>query len=94
VPHVFETQGAPADAVFFWSNKLHRGPAAPPPGADGKVLTRDVLFVSWGWRGVSVPSKSTESATDYQVFDTHLDPKLQLSRRGGRRAKRARTLAA
>ena len=71
----------PGDASVFWSNKVHRG-----PGTDiGEE--RLVLFCSWMPVG-SRPENSKQSETNYSFYDTHLEPKLSISKRAMRSLKR------
>jgi len=57
-------------ATFFWSNKVHRGPAT----REGEE--RLVLFCTWLPPSMA---RATESETDYSYRACHLEPKLRLS---------------
>mmetsp|Transcript_32729 Transcript_32729/g.52686 ORF Transcript_32729/g.52686 Transcript_32729/m.52686 type:complete len:242 (+) Transcript_32729:331-1056(+) len=78
-------QCGPGDGVFFWSNKVHRGPAT-------KVgEERIILFVSWNaWttRSKATTSPNSASLTDYSYYEDHLTKKLELSEKSKRIAQR------
>ena len=75
--------GEPGDVAVFWSNKVHRGPGTEP-GEE-----RLVLFCAWQLVGRRA-GNNRESETDYNFYDTHLEPKLRLSQRAARGIKRQR----
>ena len=80
-----ECSGA-GDIALFWSNKVHRGPRTTV-GEE-----RVVLFVSWSmWAASSSRSGvGAASLTDYSFYDWHFKPKLVMSHRALRNARRKR----
>ena len=79
VPAVSCTAG---DGAIFWSNKVHRGPGT----RCGEE--RVVLFVSWNKRTQGKRARNAPSQTDYSYYAEHFEPKLALTDRAKRSAKR------